>query len=108
MTKKAKAKKLAHLLLQVSDLERAEDFYIGTLGFDRKPDAVPLGDGRPLTVTLQGLGLTIGGPGDQQQLAERAKASDVKVVKDLGPGAYGLTIYLSDPDGNTIELFETV
>lgn len=110
---------LAHMLLQVSDLEKAEEFYIGTLGFEKKPDAVPLGDGRPLTVTLQGLGLTTGGPGDSGQvdhiafevkgveaLAERVKSRGVKILKELGPGAYGLTIYVEDPDGNKIELFE--
>jgi ureidoacrylate peracid hydrolase len=110
---------LAHMLLQVSDLKKAEAFYLGTLGFQKKPDAVPLADGRPLTVTLQGLGLTSGGPGDQAQvdhiafevrgvaaLAERIKNSGVKVLKELGPGAYGSTIYVEDPDGNKIELFE--
>jgi len=116
-----RTKALAHMLLQVSDLKRAEKFYIKTLGFEPRPDAVPLGDGRPLIVTKQGLGITIGGPGDGCQvdhiafevqdvtaLAARARKAKVPVVKDLGPGAYGLTIYLSDPDGNTIELFEVV
>ena len=110
---------LAHMLLQVSDLDKAEEFYLGKLGFEKKPDAVPLADGRPLTVTLQGLGLTTGGPGDSGQvdhiafevrgvaaLAERLKTLDVTFVKGLGPGAYGLTIYVKDPDANTIELFE--
>ena len=111
---------LAHMLLQVSDLEKSEDFYFGKLGFQKKPEAVPLGDGRPLTVTLQGLGLTTGGPGDSGQidhiafevrgvtaLAERLKNDGVKVLKELGPGAYGLTIYIEDPDGNKVELFES-
>lgn len=111
--------RLAHMLLKVVDLEKAEDFYIGKLGFQKKPDAIPLADGRPLTVTLQGLGLTTGGAGDSGQvdhiafavrgveaLAERLKMSGVKVLKDLGPGAYGLTIYVEDPDGNKIELYE--
>lgn len=110
---------LAHMLLQVKDLKKAEDFYIGILGFERKSDAVPLGDGRPLTVTLQGLGLTTGGDGDGSQidhiafevsrvaaLAERVAAKGVKILKELGPGAYGLTVYVEDPDGNKIELFE--
>lgn len=110
---------LAHMLLQVADLQKSEEFYIGKLGFQKKPGAVPLGDGRPLTVTLQGLGLTTGGPGDSGQidhiafevrgvaaLAERLKNAGVKVLKDIGPGAYGLTIYVEDPDGNKVELFE--
>lgn len=116
-----RAKALAHMLLQVSDIDRARRFYVDLLGFEPRPDAVPLGDGRPLIVTKQGLGITIGGPGDGQQvdhiafevqdvtaLAARARMAKVPVVKNLGTGAYGLTIYLSDPDGNTIELFEVV
>lgn len=110
---------VAHLLLQCSDMERSARFYLDLLGFQRKPDAKPLPDGRPLIVTLQGLGLTGGGPGDRKQvdhiafkvrnvraLAERIKASDTVIERDLGPGAYGLTIYVRDPDGNIIELFE--
>jgi catechol-2,3-dioxygenase len=27
------------------------------------------------------------------------------VIKAPGPGPYGLTVYLADPDGNKIELF---
>ncbi|HJO72442.1 MAG: isochorismatase family protein [Rhodospirillales bacterium] len=112
---------LAHMLLQVSDMKRAKRFYVDILGFEVKPDAVPLADGRPLIVTKQGLGLTGGGPGDSKQLdhfafevrgvaelAARARKAKVPVVRKLGPGAYGLTIYLADPDGNTVELFEVV
>ena len=112
---------LAHMLLQVSDMKRAKRFYVDVLGFEVKPDAVPLADGRPLIVTKQGLGLTGGGPGDSKQLdhfafevrgvaelAKRARKARVPIVRGLGPGAYGLTIYLADPDGNTVELFEVV
>ncbi len=109
---------LAHLLLQVSDLERAEGFYVGLLGFTvRKRE--PFAGGRQLVVTEQGLGLTGGGPGDRRQvehvafqvenvraIAERARQAGVTFIKELGPGPYGLTVYLADPDGNKIELFE--
>lgn len=116
-----RAKALAHMLLQVSDMSRAQRFYVDILGFEVRPDAVPLADGRPLIVTKQGLGLTEGGPGDGKlldhfafevhnvtALAERARKAKVPVLKDLGPGAYGLTIYLADPDGNKVELFEVM
>ncbi len=116
-----RAKALAHMLLQVSDMARAQNFYVDILGFEVRPDAVPLADGRPLVVTKQGLGLTVGGPGDGKLLdhfafevenvtvlAERARAAKVPVLKELGPGAYGLTIYLADPDGNKVELFEVM
>ncbi len=109
---------VAHLLLQVSDLQKAEDFYVGVLGFTvRKRE--PFAGDRELIVTSQGLGLTTGGPGDGVQvehiafqvdgvreIAERAKEANATLISELGPGAYGLTIYVADPDGNKIELFE--
>ena len=112
------ARRLHHLLLQTSDLEAAEAFYIGFLGFTvRKRDPYP--DGRPLTTTEEGLGLTSGVRGeagsvvehiafktsDIRGLAERAQAQGIEVLKPPGEGPYGLTVYLADPDGNRIELF---
>jgi ureidoacrylate peracid hydrolase len=109
---------LHHLLLQATDLEAAEAFFIGFLGFGvRKREALP--DGRPLTVTTQGLGLTHGRRGepgavvdhiafhthDIRGIAARAEAEGITVLKPLGPGPYGLTVNLADPDGNRIELF---
>ncbi len=109
---------LAHLLLKVSDLEKSKRFYVDMLGFKVRPDASPLPDGRPLVVMEQGLGLTIGGSGQEQVdhiafevrevagFAKRVKEAGVSIFRDLGPGAYGLTIYVHDPDGNIIEIFE--
>jgi len=107
-----------HLLLQTSDLARAEAFYIGFLGFTvRKRETFH--DGRPLTVTHEGLGLTNEAPGgagavehiafrtrDVSGIAERARTEGITILKALGEGPYGLTVYLADPDGNRIELFE--
>ncbi|HZD16829.1 MAG TPA: VOC family protein [Actinomycetota bacterium] len=107
-----------HLLLQTSDLDKAEAFYLGFLGFGVKKRE-EFRDGRPLTVTTEGLGLTSGVSGeagsvvehiafrtsDIRGIAERAAAEGIEVVRELGPGPYGLTVYLADPDGNTIELF---
>jgi catechol 2,3-dioxygenase-like lactoylglutathione lyase family enzyme len=106
------------LLLQTADLPAAESFYLGFLGFGvRNRD--PLPDGRALTVTNEGLGLTSGATGaagsvvehfafrssDIRRLAERARAAGIEVIKGPGPGPYGLTVYLADPDGNKVELF---
>ena len=112
------AKGIHHLLLQTTDLERAEGFYLGFLGFTVK-NREPFHDGRPLTVTNEGLGLTNGAQGEPRAvvehiafrtsdilgIAERAKAEGIEVIKEPGPGPYGLTVYLADPDGNKIELF---
>jgi ureidoacrylate peracid hydrolase len=108
---------LAHVLLQVSDLDAAERFYLGLLGLtvDKRED---FRDGRPLVVTREGLGLTNGRPEGQGplehlafrgrgvgRLAERAQAEGVTVVRGPEPSAYGVSLYLEDPDGNVVEVF---
>lgn len=107
-----------HIALQVSDFERARDFYVEQLGFTPRKNAKPL-DERPFVALEQGLGITTGGPGDGRQvdhfafavenvdaLNARLKKAGVTFVKELGPGPYGRAIYVEDPDGNTLELFE--
>jgi len=115
---KAGATEFAHMLLKVSDIERSERFYVDLLGFKVRP-AKPLADGRPFVPFTQGLALTAGGPTGSLQIdhiAFKAKdvravsaplqAADVKFDRELHDGIYGLTIYVYDPDGNMIELFE--
>lgn len=108
---------LGHLLLQTTDLEAAEAFYLGLLGLTlRKREAFR--DGRPLTLTNEGLGLTNGRPPgegplehvafrarDVPGLAERAASAGVTIVRGPEPSAYGVSLYLLDPDGNQIEVF---
>jgi ureidoacrylate peracid hydrolase len=109
---------LGHVLLQTDDLERAEGFYCGFLGLSVRERGT-FRDGRPLVVTHEGIGLTNGRPpGDGpvehlalrargvRQLAERAADAGVDVVRGPERGAYGLSLYVSDPDGNQIEVFE--
>jgi len=109
---------LGHLLLQTDDLERAERFYCGFLGLTVRERGT-FRDGRPLVVTREGIGLTTGRPpGDGavehvalrargvRQLAERAVDAGVAIVRGPEHGAYGLSLYVADPDGNQIEVFE--
>ncbi|MCZ7589891.1 MAG: isochorismatase family protein [Gaiella sp.] len=112
-----RATALGHLLLQVSDLAAAESFYLGLLGLSvRKREEFR--DGRPLVVTSEGLGLTDGRPEGQgplehiafhargiAALAERAAAAGVEVVRGPEPSSYGTSLYLTDPDGNVVEVF---
>ncbi len=111
-----------HLLLMVSDLERSKRFYLDTLGFTQRKDAKPLPDGREFIATMEGLGLTAGGPGDKKQmdhlafevrnveaLYEKLKGIGAEFTRGgLGPGPYGQAIYVLDSDGNELELFEKI
>ena len=109
-----------HLLLMVENLVRSRDFYTDLLGFELRPDAKPLPDGREFVSFRQGLGLTEGGPGDRRQLDhvafevrnvgalnDKLKHAGVEFVRELGDGPYGQAIYVRDPDGNVLELFES-
>ena len=108
----------AHMLLKVSDIARSERFYVDLLGFKVRP-AKPLADGRPFVPFTQGIALTSGGVKDSPQIdhiafkakdvrsvAKRLKAANVKFDRDLHDGIYGLTIYVFDPDGMMVELYE--
>jgi 4-oxalocrotonate tautomerase family enzyme len=108
----------AHMLLQVADLEVSRRFYADLLGFTERK-AKPLADGRPFVPFNQGIALTTGGPGKSVQidhmafrvdgvesLAGRLKQGGVKFFQDLHDGIYGRTVYVADPDGNKVELYE--
>ena len=109
---------LRHLALKVRDLHAMKRFYVDLLGFKVRP-AKPLADGRPFVPFTQGLALTAGGPNtapqidhiafkakDVRAISARLKKANVKFDRDLHDGIYGLTIYVFDPDGNMIELYE--
>ncbi|MGH3691413.1 MAG: isochorismatase family protein [Microbacterium sp.] len=116
-TRRPAALGLGHLLLQMTNLPAAERFYIDLLGMTvRTREAFR--DGRPLVVTKEGLGLTDGrpegvGPLEHlafrthrvRELAETARAAGVTVVRGPDRSAYGVSVYLLDPDGNQVELY---
>ncbi len=108
----------AHMLLQVRDIDASKRFYVDLLNFTPR-QAAPLADGRPFVPFKQGIALTSGGPGkpvqidhmafrvtDVRTLADRLKGAQVKFFNELHDGIYGLTIYVADPDGNKVELFQ--
>lgn len=113
------AKQLHHLLLEVGDLARSLEFYVGALGFSVRKREPFRGGGRELVVTTQGLGLVEAADGHTStvehlcfqasgvdRLAEQARSQGFAVVRGPGPGPYGYTVYVQDPDGNEVELFE--
>jgi ureidoacrylate peracid hydrolase len=114
----APSSQFAHMLLKVADIARAERFYVDLLGFKVRK-AKPLADGRPFVPFVEGLALTTGGPeapvqidhiafttSDVRAIDKRLKAAGVKYFRELHDGLYGLTIYVADPDGNMIELYQ--
>jgi ureidoacrylate peracid hydrolase len=114
----ARATGYAHMLLKVFDIARSERFYVDLLGFTVRK-AKPLADGRPFVPFNEGIALTSGGPDtpvqidhiafnatDVPAIAARLKQANVKFFRDVHDGLYGLTIYIADPDGNMIELYD--
>ena len=108
-----------HMLLMVEDMERSVAFYAGRLGFVVRP-AKPLADGRAFTAFHQGIALVAGrDPGHRQvdhiafevddirQMRDGLAGTDVPMLQDLHDGPYGLTIYIADPDGLKVELYQT-
>jgi ureidoacrylate peracid hydrolase len=107
-----------HLLLMVSDIDRSTRFYVDRLGFIPRV-ARPLQDGRAFTPFHHGFALIAGrAPGHRQidhiafavadvrQLRDQLHAAAVPFFQDLHDGPYGLTIYVEDPDGTKVELYE--
>jgi ureidoacrylate peracid hydrolase len=114
----ARTLEFAHMVLQVGDIEASKHFYLDLLGMTPRP-AIPLADGRAVVPFRQGIALTSGSPGkppqidhmafrvnDVRTIAGRLKSAQVKFFRELHDGVLGLTIYVADPDGNKIELFQ--
>lgn len=109
---------LHHVLLECTDLDAALTFWTEVVGLTVR-STEPFRDGRRFVGTHQGVGLVEGGSGASgvvdhvclrargvDALAERARAAGVLVARGPGPGPYGHTVYLVDPDGREVELVE--
>lgn len=113
---------IGHLHLQVADLQRAEDFYCNLLGFEVTQRSYPgalfvsaggyhhhlglntwAGRGAPPpppdTVGLASFRLAIPAAHDRQTLVERLQGHGAQ-LNPLDDGS----VWLSDPDGNRVEL----
>lgn len=107
-----------HMLLLVEDMKRSVAFYVDQLGFRVRP-AKPLADGRDFTAFEQGIALVEGRKPEHRQvdhiafevndvraMRDRLKDAGMHFFNDLHDGPYGLTIYVADPDGLKVELYE--
>jgi Glyoxalase/Bleomycin resistance protein/Dioxygenase superfamily len=101
-----------------SRTHRSTRFYVEQLGFKVRP-AKPLQDGRPFTAFRQGIAIVQGRKTGERQidhiafevnnvrsLRDKLKANQVEFFQDLHDGPYGLTIYIADPDGTKVELYQ--
>ncbi|MDM0029990.1 VOC family protein [Variovorax saccharolyticus] len=107
-----------HLLIMVTDVTISVNFYVQSLGFSERP-AKPLADGRPFRALRQGIAF-VGGReaghrqidhvafevSDVRRLRDRLRSTGVEFQEDLHDGPYGLTIYITDPDGVRVELYQ--
>jgi catechol 2,3-dioxygenase-like lactoylglutathione lyase family enzyme len=114
--------KLEVVVIPVTDIDRAKDFYIGTLGFHLDADTRPTETMRVVHMTPPGsacsvvIGPKVAAPGTdlgssaslqlvvpdieaaRAQLAERGV--EVSPVQTLDPRDGGKFVFFTDPDGN--------
>lgn len=115
---KPRVTEFGHQLILVADIEKSVDYYVNLLGFTIRP-AKPLADGRDFTAFHQGIALVQGRSADHRQIDHIAfevndvramdaklKNAGVRYYQDLHNGPYGLTIYVADPDGTKVELYQ--
>jgi len=107
-----------HCLIMVEDIERSKPFYVDLLNFTVR-QYTPASSGRAFLAFTQGIALTNGRQPDHKQidhiawevddvrlLSERLHAAGVSFYNELHDGPYGLTIYVADPDGTKVELYQ--
>ncbi|MFB6227650.1 MAG: VOC family protein [Halobacteriales archaeon] len=109
---------VSHLLVQTPDLDRLEAFYTDVVGFS-VTKREPFGDGRPLVVFEERMGLTelpeeradsgqvlehvaFQVP-DFDALVDRLHEHDAPIDDGPKSTSYGTSVYFFDPDGNRIE-----
>lgn len=113
------------VVVPVSDQDRALDFYVGTLGFEKRGDT-PYGDGErwvevaprgaatTLAIVPPGPGLTVGGATgiglttddvDADHAALRERGVDVDDVMRMGDPVPPM-FFVRDPDGNALFVAE--
>jgi ureidoacrylate peracid hydrolase len=107
-----------HCLIMVKDIEVSKPFYVDLLGFTVRA-YTPASSGRAFLAFTQGIALTDGKVAGHRQIdhiawevddvrliRDRLQAAGVSFFNDLHDGPYGLTVYVADPDGTKVELYQ--
>ena len=107
-----------HCLIMVEDIERSKPFYVDLLGFTVRA-YTPAAEGRAFLAFNEGIALTNGREAEHRQidhiawevddvrlLRDRLHDAGVSFFNDLHDGPYGLTVYVADPDGTKVELYQ--
>lgn len=115
---KPRVTQYGHQLIMVDDIDTSVAFYTEQLGFTIR-QAKPLADGRPFTAFHQSIALIHGRSeghrqidhiafevNDVRAMERKLKKAGVHFFDELHNGPYGLTIYVADPDGTKIELYQ--
>jgi len=117
--------KLELVIIPVSDVDRAKDFYVNKLGFNADHDRVVSDEIRFVQLTPPGSacsiafgkGLTDAEPGTVKGLQAVVKDADAIHAELVGRGAevsdvqdlpWGRFVYFTDPDGNGWSLQQIV
>jgi catechol-2,3-dioxygenase len=114
---------VSELVLEVEDLERAEQFYAGVLGLpvverweEREAIWVMAGDRTRIGLWRPQVGLAGGRGGAHVHFAMQIAEADYEAavarlrerwdgVEEIAFGSHSRAVYATDPDGNVVELW---
>lgn len=113
-----------HITLRVNEIERAEAFYSGLLGFELEKkmgrSMAVYRVGRDTIVLVEAetsynrdskdyrvdhFGFTVPKPEIVDEIAEYLKENEVTILSGPSNRKNGRFVFISDPDGNMIEIF---
>ncbi|MDX1618799.1 MAG: VOC family protein [Balneolaceae bacterium] len=116
---------LNHITIRVNDIERAEEFYGDILGFElirkmgKSMSVYRVGDEDTLVLVeaetsydpssrdyrVDHFGFYVDSPDEVDELAEYFREHEVTVLSGPANRKRGRFVFISDPDGNMIEVF---
>lgn len=116
---------LNHITIRVNDIERAEEFYGDILGFElvrkmgKSMAVYQVGDEDTLVLVeaetsydpnsrdyrVDHFGFYVDSPDEVDEMAEYFREQEVSILSGPANRKRGRFVFISDPDGNMIEVF---